>query len=117
MSIRKPGWYWVRRKGCDWEPAEWAIRMVGTCHYVHWDAEWAETGTDADLERIGQRIPAPGEPWRSVPENPDFHMLQMGCESHWSKQRDMASPTPTEFEEGGPMEAAWRAMLEAAPKP
>lgn len=112
-ALRQPGWYWVRRPGTDWEPAEWAIRTVGHCHYVHWDMLWSDTGTDEDIEEVGPRIPAPDEHFVIAPESPSLTMIQAGCEAHWRKQQDMSSPAPTEGEEGGPMEAAWHAMLRA----
>jgi hypothetical protein len=47
---------------------------------------------------------------------PTPEMLKAGTQAHWDKERDMYSPTPTEFYEecGGPMGYAWLAMLAIA---
>lgn len=95
-EMRRPGWYWVRKTGCDWQPAEWAITTVGDCHYVSWDSELADTGLDADFEEIGPRIPTPDEPWQTVPVNPT---------------REMMNATPLTYAPN----AVWRDMLAAAP--
>lgn len=53
-----------------------------------------------------------------VPVEPTAEMLKLGSRAYWNKQRDMDSPTPTEFPDecGGPMGYAYLAMLSAAPK-
>lgn len=51
-----------------------------------------------------------------VPVEPTEEMLKLGSRAYWDKQRDMCSPTPTEFPDecGGPMGYAYLAMVAAA---
>ena len=59
--------------------------------------------------------PAP-EGWQLVPKEPTRAMLDVGHFAYENKAMDMASPTPTEFPEGGASEACYYAMLAAAPE-
>ena len=66
--------------------------------------------------REAQQAQAPG--WQLVPVEPTPEMLEAGEDARQAKERDMFSPTPTEFHDecGGPMGYAWLAMLKAAPQ-
>lgn len=78
---------------------------------------------DVDGSRYGSKLAASApsreapEGWKLVPVKPTQEMLKAGELAHWNKERDMNSPTPTEFydELGGPFGYAWIAMLDTAP--
>lgn len=67
---------------------------------------------------IAAQAQQPYAKWRLVPGEPTPEMVQAGERAHKAKERDMFSPTPTEFHDecGGPMGCAWLAMLAAAPQ-
>lgn len=61
-------------------------------------------------------VPAIPAGWKPVPVEPTPEMIRAGEIAWVQKERDMCSPTPTEFDEGGPAEACYFSMLAAAPE-
>ena len=92
---RKPGWYWVRIDGCEWETALWM------------DGGWRDVKkgslTDEFWDEIGPRIPCPDEPWQCVPVEATDEMLG---ELHLVESFTVMA-----------IRARYAAMLSAAPKP
>lgn len=56
------------------------------------------------------------EGWQLALKHPTTEMSYAGHLAYENKAIDMASPTPTEFPEGGASEACYYAMLAAAPE-
>ena len=98
---RKPGFYWVIHAAFDqWQVAE----------YFHEDG-WMLAGIDGSMgegafEVIGDRIPAPDEPWQTVPANPTHEMHLAGESSYEGGMSECPDPI-----------SIYKDMLSAAPKP
>ncbi len=92
MSDRQVGWYHVRTglgpECAKWDGKHWII--AGSMHSYD----------DSDFVGIGGRIPAPDEPWQTVPVEPTTRQVAAGIEAY-----------------DGKCEKSYRAMLAAAPKP
>lgn len=65
--------------------------------------------------KIAALSPTAVEGFVLVPREATEEMLRAGEQAYANKAHDMASVTPTEFPDGGPAEACYRAMLSAAP--
>lgn len=94
MQERKQGWYWVKmNKATDkWRPDYYKDGK--------WHSIWSMPEEDPIHFEIGSRIPAPDEPWQSVPKEPDGAMMVAGLKAR------------VEEDSTG---AVYRAMLAAAP--
>lgn len=105
MSDRKEGWYWVKpNKSTDkWRPDYYKDGK--------WRAIWSIPEEDPIHFEIGDRIPTPDEMegWQVVPKEPDSNMqLKGGC---------AVRIDTTDINRLWTANSAYKAMLQAAPKP
>lgn len=105
MSERKQGFYWVRVNDF------WEVAFFNSI-----DGSWEITGVGHDYDEdyidvIGDRIPTPDEMegWQVVPKEPDSNMqIKGGC---------AVRIDTTDINRLWTANSAYKAMLQAAPKP